>query len=75
MLNKRKAIIGWVVYTAAKPLAKRAMRTKAKNAVPGTRAGSRKPNTAAIVAAVGAVLGGLMFWRKRRSGDEELPQS
>ncbi len=67
MLNRRKAMIGWLVYSAAKPLVKRAMRSKAKGAVPGTRERSRAPNTAAILASVGAVVGGLMFWRSRRA--------
>jgi hypothetical protein len=67
ILSKRKAIIGWLVYTIAKPMAKR----KAKSAVPGKRGGV----IAGIVAGIGAVLGGLMFWRKRRSKDEESFQS
>jgi LPXTG-motif cell wall-anchored protein len=75
MLNKRKALIGWLVYTIGKPIAKRAMKSKAKAAVPGTRPGSRKPNVAAIVAGASALLGGLMFWRRRRSEHEETPQT
>ena len=71
MLNRRRAMIGWLVYKAAKPLVKRAVRSKAKGAVPGTRKGSRAPNKAAILALLGAIVGGLMFWRKRRSGDEQ----
>jgi len=67
ILSKRKAIIGWLVYTIAKPMAKR----KAKSAAPGKRGGV----IAGIVAGIGAVLGGLMFWRKRRSKDEESFQS
>lgn len=70
MLNKRKAFIGYVVYSLGKPFAKRAVRSKARGAVPGTRAGSRVRNTSAIVAGAGALLGGLAFWRKRRSGGE-----
>jgi hypothetical protein len=74
MLNRRKAMIGWMVYTAAKPIAKRVLARKAKGAVPGTREGSRAPNTAAIVAAAGAGLAALMFWRKRGSGDDAPPE-
>jgi membrane-associated phospholipid phosphatase len=70
MLNKRKALIGWIVYTIAKPIAKRTVKTKAKAAVPGRRSGSWVPNTAAIVAGAGAALGALAFWRKRRTDDE-----
>ncbi len=68
MLNRRKALIGWLVWTAAKPLARRALRSKAKGAVPGRREGSRAPNKAAIVAGLGALAAVLMFWRRR--GDD-----
>jgi len=60
MLNKRKALIGYAVYVVTKPLAKRAMRTTAKSA---------KGKRAAIVAALGAAVGGLLFWRKRKKSD------
>ena len=73
MLNRRKAMIGWLVYTAAKPFVKRALRSRAKGAVPGTREGSRTPNNAAIVATLSALVGALIFWRSRRSEDEEEP--
>jgi LPXTG-motif cell wall-anchored protein len=76
MLNRRKAMIGWLVYTAAKPLAKRAVKSKAKAVVPGAKAGSRTPNAAALLAAAGALLGGLAFWRRRRSKAEDTaPQA
>jgi hypothetical protein len=73
MLNRRKAMIGWLVYTAGKPLAKRALKSRAKGAkraVPGT-AGSKGGGApkGAMLAAAGAVLGGLLFWRNRRSAD------
>ncbi len=71
MLNRRKAMIGWLVYTAAKPFVKRALRSRAKGAVPGTREGSRAPNNAAIVATLSALVGALMFWRSRRSDGPE----
>lgn len=70
MFNRRKAMIGWMVYTAAKPLVKRAMRSKAKGAVPGTREGSKAPNNAAIAAAIAAAVGALLFFRNRQSGDD-----
>ncbi|MBW3593676.1 MAG: hypothetical protein KY396_08265 [Actinobacteria bacterium] len=70
MFNKRKAMIGWMVYTAAKPFVKRAMRSKAKATVPGTREGSKAPNNAAIAAAIAAAVGGLLFFRNRGSGGD-----
>ena len=76
MLNRRKAMLGWLVYKAAKPVVKRALRQKSKAAVPGTRPGSRAPNTAAIVAGVGALAAGLMFWRRRGDdGADETPET
>jgi hypothetical protein len=71
MLNKRKAMMGWLVYTAAKPIAKRVLKRKAKGAVPGTRSGSKAPNKAAIVAGLAALGGALMFWRRRGSDSPE----
>jgi hypothetical protein len=59
MFSKRNAFIGWLVLTIGKPLAKR----KARQTVGGKRGGA----IAAVVAGVGAAIGGLMFWRKRRS--------
>ena len=69
MLNRRKAMIGYLAYTIAKPIAMHAMKRKAKAAAKKD-AGSRI-NTKAIVAGAGAVLGGLLFWRNRRGRDEE----
>ncbi len=66
MLNKRKALIGYTVYAVTKPIAKRMMRSKAR-AVPGGRLG-------ALVAALGALVGGLFFWRRRRVKAEESLQ-
>ena len=70
MLNRRQALIGYLAYTAGKPIVKRVVRSKAKSAVPGTREGSRAPNTAALVATAAAALGALAFWRMRRSGKD-----
>jgi hypothetical protein len=66
MFSKKNAFIGWLVLTIGKPLAKR----KARQAVGGKRGGA----IAAAVAGIGAAIGGLMFWRKRRGGTES-PQS
>jgi hypothetical protein len=67
IFNKRNAIIGWLVVTLGKPAAK----YKAKQAVSG---GKRRGVIAGTAAAIGAAVGGLMFWRKRRSGSES-PES
>ena len=62
MLNKRKAMLGWLVWTIAKPVAKRAVKSKAKGA-------PRSPKTG-VAAAVAAGVGALVFWRKRRQSSE-----
>jgi hypothetical protein len=62
MFNRRNAFVGWLVLTAAKPLAKE----KTRQAVSGKRAGV----VGATLAGVGAGVGALMFWRKRRGGTE-----
>ena len=70
MLNRRKAMIGWLVYTAAKPIAKRALRQKAKGAIPGTREGRRGPGKGVIFGGLAALAAGLMFWRRGSGGDD-----
>ena len=49
--------------------AKRVMKEKTKEALPGKVEGSRRPNKAAILAALAAIGGAVWFWR-RRSDDE-----
>jgi hypothetical protein len=67
MFSKRNAFVGWLVLTFGKPFAKR----KARQAVSGKRGGA----LAAAVAGVGAAVGGLMFWRKRRGQQSDSPGS
>lgn len=68
MLSKRKALIGYGVYTLGKPLAKRKMKQQQAEA---TKRKKRLAGIGAAIAAAGATVGGLMFWRKRRSGSTE----
>jgi hypothetical protein len=63
MFSKKNAFIGWLVLKLGKPAAK----YKARQAVGGSKL---QGVSAASVAAVGAAVGGLMFWRKRRGGTE-----
>jgi hypothetical protein len=72
-MNKRKAMIGWLVYTGGATIVKRMVKSKAKAAVPGKKAGSRRPNFAAILAGVGAAIGALLFWRSRGSSNDYTP--
>lgn len=73
MLNKRKALIGYGVYTIGKPIAKRRLKNKAPE--PSPRNKKLIGGVAAGLAALGAAAGGLLFWRKRRSGSAESPTS
>ena len=68
IFNKRYAVLGWLTWVGAKTVVKH----KARQAVPGTVEGSKRPNKGAIAAGVAAVVGVLWFWRKS-SDDAELP--
>jgi hypothetical protein len=58
IVNKRNAVVGWIVLK----LGKRAAKKKAQSAVPG-------PRTGGVAAGTLAALGGvLFFWRKKRGG-------
>ena len=72
MLNTRKAMIGWLVYTAAKPIVKRALKSRAKAAIPGKGDGSGRkiPPVLGLAGAAGLV-GALLLWRSRRSNGED----
>jgi hypothetical protein len=69
IVNRRNAVLGWTVWQVGKRVAKR----KAKAVVPGVDAETRRPNKPAIVAALAAVGGVLMFWRKKGSDDGSPP--
>ena len=58
IVNKRNALVGWIVLK----LGKRAAKKKAQGAVPGPRTGGV---AAGALAAIGGVL---LFWRKKRGG-------
>ena len=66
IFNRRNALLGWLTWLGAKTY----MRSKARQAVPGTVEGSKRPNKGAILSAVAAVGGVLWFWR-RRGGDDQ----
>ena len=66
IVNRRNAVLGWAVWNVGKRFAKR----KAKSAVPSVDPATKRPNASALVTALAAVGGALMFWRKKR-GDPE----
>ena len=61
--------MGWLSWLVAK----RVLKKKAKEAVPGTVEGSKRPNKGAIATMLAAVGGALWFWRKQSGGDETPP--
>jgi hypothetical protein len=69
IFNRRNALMGWLAWIGAKSVMKR----KARQAVPGTVEGSKRPNKGAIATAVAAVVGVLWFWRRKSSSDELPP--
>ncbi len=59
IVNRRNAIVGWLVVK----IGKRAAKKKAQEAVPNARAGG------VAAGALAAVGGALLFWRKKRGGE------
>jgi hypothetical protein len=68
MLNRRNAMIGWAVWK----LGKRAIKRKARGAVPAIDAETKRPNKPAFAAAAAAAAatGALVFWRRSRGGGD-----
>lgn len=66
IMNKRNAVLGWTAWQVGK----RVMKRKARDAVPGRVDDSMRPNKGAIAAALVAVGGALLFWRRNRDDDE-----
>jgi hypothetical protein len=69
IVNRRNAVLGWAVWNVGKRVAKR----KAKDAVPSVDAETKRPNKPAMLAALAALGGVLMVWRKKSSGDGSSP--
>jgi hypothetical protein len=67
IVNRRTAVMGWAVWQVGKRFAKR----KAKTAVPTIDSETKRPNKPAVVAALAALGGLLLFWRKK--GDDLTP--
>ncbi len=68
IMNRRNAVVGWVVWEAGKRIAKR----KAKEALPGTVDDSLRPNRSAIASLVLLALGALWVWRKLADDDGDF---
>jgi hypothetical protein len=66
IVNRRNAVLGWAAWQIGKRVAKR----KARSAVPSIDADSKRPNRSAVAAAIAALVGGLVFWKRQRGGGE-----
>jgi hypothetical protein len=69
IFNKRNAVTGWLAWIVAK----RVLKKKARDAVPGTVEGSKRPNKGAIATGLAAFGGLLWFWRRKGSNDAQPP--
>jgi hypothetical protein len=69
IFNRRNAMVGWLVWSIGKRVAKR----KAKSAVPAIDVESKRPNLPfVIVALASGATAGMYFWlRRTSSGDDE----
>ena len=66
IFTKRNALLGWTAWKVGKGIAKK----KAKGAVPGkskSSGGKKKP--AALIAGLGAALGGLALLKRKHKSD------
>ena len=68
IFNRRYAVLGWLAWMGAKTV----MKHKARQAVPGTVKGTKRPNKGAIAAGLAALAGALWFWRRKGSTSDEL---
>jgi DNA-directed RNA polymerase specialized sigma24 family protein len=66
IVNRRNAVLGWAAWRIGKRVARR----KAKSAVPSIDADSKRPNKPALAAAVAALVGGLVFWKRQKGGGD-----
>jgi hypothetical protein len=71
IVNRRNAMVGWAVWKLGKRLVRRKAKAAVSSAAPGTTRG--KPALLGALAAVAALGGALVFWR-RRSSDDDVPQ-
>ena len=67
IVNRRNAVVGWIVLKAGKRIAKQ----KAKAAVPSMDPETKRPNTSLVASLLGTVAGAFWFVRRRRGGKED----
>ena len=67
LLNRRNALLGWITWMVAK----RTMKQKAREIVPGTNAGGGGRRRFALPLVAAAVGGALLFWRRQSDDDAD----
>ena len=70
IVNRRNAVLGWLTWLTAK----RVLKKKVRQAVPGTVEGTKRPNKGAILSLLALVAGALWLWRKSDADDEAAAQ-
>jgi hypothetical protein len=65
VINRRNAVVGWVVIAVTKSTLKR----KAKEVVPTVDSETKRPNKSAIALVVATTAGLVAFVRRRGGGD------
>ncbi len=66
VLNRRNALVGWVVYQVGI----RVIKAKVRKAVPTIDTDSKRPNKSAVALALASAVGVLTFWKLRSGGDD-----
>lgn len=66
IMKKRNAVLGWAVWKVGK----RAVKRKAKAALPGTGGDGGHAGKAGLFAGLAALGGALLFWRRKSSGGD-----
>lgn len=67
VVNRRNAVAGWLALSVGK----RALKRKAKSAVPSIDTETKKPNKSALALLVAGAVGIASFVRKRAGDDDE----
>jgi MYXO-CTERM domain-containing protein len=65
VFNRRNAVVGYLAIAVGK----RALKKKAKDAVPAIDAETKRPNKSATALLLAGAVGALTFWRRRADDD------
>ncbi len=71
IVNRRNAVLGWIVWNIGKRFGKR----KAREAVPGIDRDTKRPNRPALISALAALGGALWIFGKKKKRRSASPES